>query len=61
MFREANRCADYLAKNGCYMREDFVIFDVFLSNELDGLLVFDRNGLYTYRRVASTLASVANL
>ena len=25
VFREANRCADYLAKNGCYMREDFVI------------------------------------
>ena len=59
VFREANRCANYLAKNGCYMREDFVIFDVSPSNELDGLLVFDRNGLYSYRRVASTLVSVA--
>ena len=29
VFREANRCADYLAKSGCYIRENFVIFDVF--------------------------------
>ena len=55
VFREMNRCADYLTKNGCYMREDFVIFYVSPSNELDGLLVFDRNGLYSYRQVASTL------
>ena len=61
VFREANRCADYLAKNGCYMREDFVIFDVSPFNELDNLLVFDSNGLYYYRRVVSTLASVASL
>ena len=43
------------------MREDFVIFDISPSNELDGLLVFDRNGLYIYRHVASTLVSVAGL
>jgi len=61
VFREANKCAYYLAKNGCHMREDFVIFDIFPSNELDGLLVFDRNGQYSYRRVASTLAFVASL
>ena len=61
VFREANRCADYLAKHGCYMREDFVIFEVSPSNELDGLLVFDRNGLYSHRWVASTLASVVSL
>ena len=61
VFREANWCADYLAKNGCYMREDFVIFYVSPYNELDGLLVFDRNGLCSYRWVASTLASVASL
>ena len=61
VFREVNKCANYLAKNECYMREDFVIFDVSPSNELDGLLVFDRNGLCSYRRVASTLASVASL
>ena len=43
------------------MREDFVIFDVSPSNELDNLLVFDSNGLYCYRRVATTLAFVAGL
>ena len=61
VLREANRCANYLAKNGCYMREDFVIFYVYPSNELDNLLVFDSNGLYYYRRVAFTLATVASL
>ena len=61
MYREVNRCANFLAKQGCCMREDFVIFEVSPSNELDGLLVFDRNGLCSYRRVASTLASVASL
>ena len=61
MFREANRCADYLAKKGCYMREDFVIFDVSPSDELDKLLVSDINGLYCYRRVTTTLTSVVNL
>ena len=59
VFREANRCADFLAKKGCSMREDFVIFDVSPSEELSRLLVSDRNGLYYYRQVANTLASVA--
>ena len=61
VYREVNRCADYLAKKGCYMREDFVIFDVSPSDELDKLLVSDINGLYYYRQVATTLASVASL
>ena len=61
IFREVNRCADFLAKNGCCMREDFVAFDVVPSDELDRYLVFDRNGLYCYRQVANTLASVASM
>ncbi|KAK7837006.1 putative ribonuclease h protein [Quercus suber] len=61
VFREANRCADYLAKFGCCMREDFVIYDAAPCDELDSLLNFDRNGLYSYRQVASTLAVVASL
>ena len=59
VFREANRRANFLAKKGCCMREDFVIFDVSPSDELSRLLVSDRNGLYYYRQVANTLASVA--
>ena len=50
VYREVNRCVDFLAKKGCCMREDFVIFDVYPSNDLDKLLVSDINGLYCYRR-----------
>ena len=52
---------DFLAKNGCCMREDFVVFDVAPSNELYRYLVFDRNGLYCYKQVANTLASVSSM
>ena len=61
VYREVNRCADFLAKKGCYLREDFVIFETSPSDELDKVLVFDVNGLYYYRRIATTLASVVNL
>ena len=61
VFREANRCANFLAKKGYCMWEDFVIFDASPFDELDQLLVSDINGLYSYRQVATTLASVASL
>lgn len=61
VYREVNRCSDFLAKKRCCMREDFVIFEVSPSDELDKLLVSDVNGLYCYRRVATTLAFVASL
>ena len=41
------------------MRENFVIFDVSPSDELNRLLVSNGNGQYYYRQVANTLASVA--
>ena len=28
VYRETNRCANALARNGCKMQEDFVVFDV---------------------------------
>ena len=59
-FREVNKCANFLAKRGCSIREDFVIFDVSPSVELDQLLDLDINGLYYYRLVAVAMASVAN-
>ena len=61
VYRKVNRCADILAKQDCCMRKDFVIFEVFPSVELDRLLIFDVNGLYYYRRVATTFASMARL
>lgn len=61
VYREVNRCADFLVKKGCCLREDFVIFETSPSDELDKLLVSDVNGLYCYRQIATTLASVVSL
>ena len=43
------------------MRVDFAIYDTPPFVELDRLLLADVNGLYYYRQIASTLASVATL
>ena len=61
VFREANKCTDFLVKRGCSMMENFVMFDTSPSDDLNVLLNADMNGLYYYRRVANTLASVASL
>jgi len=61
VYREVNRRADLLAKQGCCMREHFVIFEVSLSAELDRFIISDVNGLYYYRQITTTLASVASL
>ena len=61
MYREVNRCADLLAKQGCCMWEDFVIYDTSPFVDLDRLLLSDANGLYYYRQITSTMASVASL
>ena len=61
VYMEVNRCADLLAKQDCCMRVDFAIYDTPPSVELDRLLLAVVNGLYYYRQIASTLASVATL
>ena len=43
------------------MTENFAVFDASPSNDLNVLLDVDVNGLYYYRHVATTLASVANM
>ena len=58
---EANKCADLLAKRGCSLMENFVVFDTSPSDDLNVLLEVDMNGLYYYRHIANTLASVAFL
>ena len=56
MFREANKCADALAKTGCSLPpEDFVVFDTFPSVEISDLLSCDVNGLYYCRLSAATV------
>ena len=49
VYREVNRCADFLAKKECCMREGFVIFEASSSIELDRFFISDVNGLYYYR------------
>ncbi|KAL0016724.1 hypothetical protein SO802_003793, partial [Lithocarpus litseifolius] len=39
VLREANKCANFLARRGCTMREDFVIFDAPPSVDLVNFLV----------------------
>ena len=39
VFKEANKCVDFLAKRGCSMIENFVVFDTFLSDDLNVCLM----------------------
>ncbi|KAL0012613.1 hypothetical protein SO802_007721 [Lithocarpus litseifolius] len=59
VFREANKCTDWLAKWGSSMREDFAVFDFPFAAELETLVAKDINGLYYCRLVAASMASVA--
>ena len=58
-FREANRCADALARRGCSLQEDFVIFDFPPSVEIESYVTTDANGMYYGRLTTATLATVA--
>jgi len=46
VFREANKCANLLAKKGCSLRDDFVQFDSPPSSDFESMLAMDCNGLY---------------
>ena len=59
VFREANKCADWLAKWGSVMKEDFVVFEFPFIAELETLVVKDNNGLYYARLVAASMAAVS--
>ena len=59
VFREANKCADWLGKWGCSMQEDFAVFDFPFTADLETLLAKDINGLYYCRLAAASMASVA--
>lgn len=54
VFREANRAADKLAKDGCSSTFDFVILDYLNSDELCNILNSYAKGLYTLRQSANT-------
>ena len=59
-FREANRCADALARIGCSLKEDFVDFDNPPSVEIESYVTTDANGMYYGRLTTATLATVAS-
>ena len=45
VFREVNKCADWLAKWGSVMKEDFVVFEFPFTAELETLVAKDNSGL----------------
>nr|POE85882.1 hypothetical protein CFP56_18229 [Quercus suber] len=60
VFREANKCADLLAKKGCSLLDDFVQFDSPPSSYFESVLAMDYNGLYVFRFLNANVASVLN-
>ena len=60
VFREANRCVDYLAKGGCTLDGNFVVLDTPISEDLCIILNFDALGLYSLRLVANTSPFMAS-
>ena len=59
-FREANRCVDALARIGCSLKEDFVVFDNPPSVEIESYVTTDANGMYYGRLTTATLVTVAS-
>ena len=57
-FREANRCAEALARIGCSLKEDFVVFDNPPSVEIESYVTTDANGMYYGRLTTATLATM---
>ena len=60
VFREANKCADLLAKKGCSLQDDFVQFDSPPSSDFESVLAMDCSGLYVCRIVNANVAAVLN-
>ena len=60
VYREANRCADHLAKGGCNMIGTFVVLDAPNSDELCIKLESDAYGLYSLRLLANTSPFMAS-
>ena len=60
MYREGNWCADKLAKEGCTLEVDCVVLDRPPSTKLRNILCSDANGMYSLRRKANTLPTLAS-
>ena len=60
VFREANRCADNLARAGCSFSRNFVVLDAPHNDGLCNILNADADGLYTLRLSTRTSPFMAN-
>ena len=60
VYKGGNRCADKLAREGCYLDDDFVVLDNSLSNEFCILLNADATGMYFLRLLANSQPTLAN-
>ena len=60
VYREGNKCADMLARESCWLMDDFVVLDRPLSNDLCILLDADTTGMYSVRLVANYQPTVAS-
>ena len=54
VYREGNKCADMIARESCWLNDDFVVLESPLSNELCILLDADKGGMYSVRLVANS-------
>ena len=60
VFREANRCADNLARAGCSFSENFIVLDLPPSDDLCNFLSSNAAGLYSLRLLATTSPFMAS-
>nr|XP_023884096.1 uncharacterized protein LOC111996361 [Quercus suber] len=60
LYREENRCANKLAREGCCLNDDFVLLDNPLSNDLCILLNVDAAGMQSLRLIANSQPMLAS-
>ena len=59
-FWEANKCADALARRGCSLQEDFVVFDFPPYTDITSYVNSDTDGLNYCGLSAATLAAMVS-
>ena len=57
IYKEANKCADFLAKLGTLIESDFIVFSS-LPVDLSSILEVDANGLYVNKLCPEPLFAV---
>ena len=60
VYREGNKCADMLAREGYCLNDDFVILENPLSNELCILFDVGISGMYSLRLIANSQSTLAS-